>query len=124
MCFRILFILLIISLTLIVLSCKSKTDDIRINKQYSNEIVLRNHAIPDTNTAVKIAEALWLANFGDYVLRQRPYEVNLERGTDTIWHIKGTAYFSNEPNVLSFGGVAMLSIRSKDCKIIELNHSE
>ncbi|MBX3043923.1 MAG: hypothetical protein KF896_09415 [Ignavibacteriae bacterium] len=87
-------------------------------------MVLPGHYLPDTNTAVKIAEAIWIAHFGDDVLRQLPYEVNLERGTDTIWHIKGTAYFSNEPNVLSFGGVAMLSIRSKDCKIIELNHSE
>jgi hypothetical protein len=65
-----------------------------------------------------------LSQFGETILDQRPYEVNLEMGLDTIWHINGTAYFSKDPNLLSFGGVAHISIRSKDCKILEISHSE
>jgi hypothetical protein len=79
--------------------------------------------VPDTNTAVKIAEVIWLVHFGEYVLKERPYEVKLEMGLDTIWHIQGTAYFSEDPNLLSFGSLAFISIRSKDCKILEINHA-
>ena len=119
-----LLVLLIITIFVLFCSCKEK-DVAKIKVvNYSSKIVLLGHFVPDTNTAVKIAEVIWQSNFGDFVLRQRPYEVKLEMATDTIWHIKGTAYFSEDPNTISLGGVAYLSIRSRDCKILDLSHSE
>lgn len=119
---RLMYIVFFIVLLFLV-NCDNSIKKQSKNYKYSNIKVLPDHAIPDTNTAVKIAEAIWIAKYGLDVLRQRPYEIILEKEKDTVWHIEGTAYFSEDSNMISVGGVAYLSIRSRDCKIIELYHS-
>jgi hypothetical protein len=119
----ILYGLLFIILSINFFGCNENKQKIRL-LNYSKSIVLPGHVVPDTSTAVKIAELLWLSHYGEYVIKERPYEVTLEFGIDTIWHIRGIAYFSDDKRLFSFGSLAYISIRSRDCKIIEMNHDE
>lgn len=118
-----IFVVLII-LTGVICSCRKSNDKKNIELNYSDKIVLPNHAVPDTMTAIKVAEAILIGNYGISVLNQRPYRILLEQKNDTIWYIQGVVNFNKEPNLISVGGLARIAFRSKDCKIIELSHSE
>jgi len=116
-------IILCILLNLLI-GCHNEVQNINMETQYSNEIVFPNHLVPDTNTAVRIAEIILLKQYGKSILRQRPFKVSTELGIDTIWHIKGAFNISNNPKIISMGGVAHISIRSKDCKIVYIDHTK
>jgi hypothetical protein len=47
-----------------------------------------NGFVPDEETAVKIAEAVWIPIYGKSVLRQKPYKATL--ADDKIWLVEGT----------------------------------
>jgi hypothetical protein len=47
-----------------------------------------NGFVPDKETAIKIAEAVWLPIYGESVLSQKPYEVMLI--DEKIWIVEGT----------------------------------
>jgi hypothetical protein len=44
--------------------------------------------VPNEETAIKIAEAIWFPIYGKSALRKKPYEVNLIDGK--IWVVEGT----------------------------------
>lgn len=73
--------------------------------------------VPDKETAIKIAEAIWLPIYGEKINREKPFiaELNTKRQT---WIVHGTL----SPNML--GGVAFIEIRKSDCKIITVFHGK
>jgi hypothetical protein len=72
--------------------------------------------VPDSITAKKIAEAVWLPLYGKEVLNQRPYRAKLIK--DSVWIVKGVF---KKPHP---GGVAYIEIQKQDCKVLKVSHGE
>ena|ERR1700744_4566088 len=67
--------------------------------------------VPNEETAIKVAEAIWFPILGDLLKQEKPFTAHL---SGNIWLVKGTAPDS------SFGGPITIEIRKSDCKIISL----
>ena len=74
--------------------------------------------VPDKETAIKIAEAIWLPIYGKEVLKEKPYHAKLYG--DTVWKVEGSFNFKK----YDAGGTAYIEIRKKDCKILDVGHGK
>lgn len=85
------------------------------NALINNEI-LPDKVIPDSQTAVDVAENFLFNIYGkENIIQQRPYNLNL---IDDYYIIEGTL----PKNTL--GGTFLIIINSKDGKIIKLTHGK
>lgn len=66
--------------------------------------------VPDTTTAIKIAEAIWLPLFGERIYNHKPYKVKLVG--DTMWLVRGKSFTEK-------GGCPAIKIKKYDGKIID-----
>jgi len=80
------------------------------------DFIPKNGFVPDEDTAVKIAEIIWIPIYGKKVLDNKPYKAELKG--DTVWVVEGTL----QKNML--GGVPYIEIRKSDCKILEVYHEK
>src|SRR5690242_532970 len=71
--------------------------------------------VPNEETAIKVAEALWLPLYGANIYNHRPFKAMLQ---DSIWVVEGTLDDGAR------GGVPHAEIRKKDCKVIRLYHTK
>lgn len=101
-------ILLIITITILAISCNSS----------KNTYYPQDGFVPNKETAIKIAEAVWLPIFGEDIYRQQPYKAKIENG---IWKIEGSLVESDEKVIV--GGTAYIEIVQKDGRIIKVSHS-
>ena len=69
--------------------------------------------VPDQETAIKIAEAIWVPIYGDDVLNEKPYVAKL---VGNVWVVRG----SLPPQFL--GGTAYIEIRKSDCTVLNVTH--
>jgi len=70
--------------------------------------------VPDSVTAVRVAEAIWTPIYGEEQLRrQRPFRASLRQG---VWHVAGTL----PPGAV--GGVAVAEISKRDARILRVSH--
>lgn len=74
--------------------------------------------MPNEETAIKIAEAIWFAKYGEHVYEERPFVATLR--SDSIWVVEGT--FKKRRG--RKGGVAYIEIQKKDCKILANYHGK
>ncbi len=74
--------------------------------------------VPDKETAIKIAEVIWLPIYGDNIYENQPFNAVLS-ADKKIWTVKGT--FDNK---YILGGVPYAKIRKKDGKIIGVYHTK
>ncbi len=77
--------------------------------------------VDSASTAKKYAEQIWIEQFGENVLREKPYEVYFDSTSDT-WLIKGnepTSFFENNKT-----GVAYLIIRKENGAVLAVWHEE
>ena len=72
--------------------------------------------VPNEETAIKIAEAIWLPIYGEGIYNQKPYIVSLLK--DSVWVVEGTLAKNKR------GGVAYIEIQKKDCKILKVIHGK
>src|SRR5690606_30292655 len=72
--------------------------------------------VPNEETAIKIAEAIWLPIYGIEVLDKKPYTAVLIN--DEIWRVQGTIGLDE------LGGVPYIEISKKDCKILKVTHGK
>jgi hypothetical protein len=79
----------------------------RVEKKYSGYV-------PDSETAKKVAEAVWLPIYGKMVLDEKPYIAEIIG--DSIWIVHGTLQKD------ALGGTANIEIRIKDCKVSNVSH--
>ena len=68
--------------------------------------------VPDSATAIKIAEAIWYAIYGPSIYQEKPYYAELK---NNIWIVR-----SSMGDVL--GGSAYIEIQKSDCKILKVTH--
>lgn len=72
--------------------------------------------VPDEQTAIKIAEAIWYPLYGDAIFEQKPYYVQLEDG---FWIVTGSI-----PDTTFFGGTAYIKFQKSDCKVVNVYHTK
>jgi hypothetical protein len=72
--------------------------------------------VPDEETAIKIAEAIWLPIYGKNVLNEKPYWAILEG--DSVWIVRGSL-----PKGM-VGGVPYIEIRKSNCEILKVEHGK
>ena len=90
--------------------------------------------VPDKETAIKIAEAIWLPIYGEAIYDELPFQARLLG--DSVWVITGTRTIHIDGYTLSSdttingkfytvsGGVLYARFRKLDCKIIEVSHGK
>jgi hypothetical protein len=75
---------------------------------------VKNGYVPDKETAIKIAEAVWKPVYGDKINNSRPFVAEL-RGR--VWVVQGTLHSQK-------GGVPYIEIQKSDCKILKMYHGK
>ncbi len=93
-------------LFLILFSCSKQKEDVCQTRDL----------VPDQETAVKIAEIIWLPIFGNDVLEEKPYLAELKN--DSVWVVRG------QMKKLQLGGVAYVEISKKDCQVLKVSHGK
>lgn len=71
--------------------------------------------VPDSITAIKIAEAVWLPKYGKRIYKKKPFTATLQN--DTIWVVRGTLHHKK-------GGAPFAEIQKKDGKIINVYYTK
>lgn len=77
-----------------------------------------NHVnyVPNEETAIKIAEAIWYPLYGSKIENSKPYTAHMK--DSLVWIVEGTL-----PKGVK-GGVPYIEIRKKDCKILKVTHGK
>src|SRR3989338_6827297 len=72
--------------------------------------------VPNEETAIKIAEAVWLPIYGKEVVdREKPFKATFE---GDLWHVEGSL-----PEGWK-GGVAEIEINKSDGKVLRVTHGK
>jgi hypothetical protein len=90
------------------------------NKVEEHTYILPDGYVPDENTAIKIAEAIWLPLYGKVIYDEKPFQVELK--DSVIWIVQGTLVQGTPYNIR--GGVAYIEIQKSDCKILKVGHGK
>lgn len=70
--------------------------------------------VPDAETAIKIAEAIWLPIYGKEIYKSKPFIAELSKDKK-VWKVNGTVHTSK-------GGAPYAEIRKDDCKVLKIIH--
>ena len=122
--------------TILISSCCEKTSEtlkehnngesqdtsifIKTNPEEDTSIFIKTNPevdgfVPNKETAIKVAEAIWLPIYGKEIYEYKPYIAVLTE--DQIWKVTGTVH--------SFvGGAPYAFINKLDGKIIKIYHEE
>lgn len=71
--------------------------------------------VPNKETAIKVAEALWLPVYGDKINNSKPFVAELKDGK--TWIVQGTLHSQK-------GGVPYIEIQKSDCKVLKMYHGK
>ena len=72
--------------------------------------------VPDSSTAVRIAEAVWIPIYGEQqIARERPFSATLRHG---VWTVGGSLQKGQA------GGVAVAEISKRTGRIIRVSHGK
>lgn len=74
-----------------------------------------NGFVPDAQTAIKIAQAVWLPIYGERVLRENPFKATLQ---GDVWTVEGSLPKG------TLGGVAIAEISKTDARILRVSHGQ
>jgi NTF2 fold immunity protein len=85
------------------------------NSQKKSAIGLKNGFVPDSTSAKKIAEIIFINVYGEEVLSKKPFIATLKNG---IWVVEG----SLEKDAM--GGVPRIEITQDSCKILNISHGK
>ena len=100
---------LLITLSLMILMI------VGISAQRAQENIPKDGFVPNKETAVKVAEAIWLPIYGNEIYNYRPFSVTLKRGN--IWVVEGTLKSGK-------GGVPYIELQKNDCKVLVVTHGK
>lgn len=85
------------------------------NKKTSGYDPQKDGYVPNAETAIKIAEAIWLPIYGDKIYDSKPFKATLR--DNEVWVVEGTLNTQR-------GGVPYAEIQKKDCKILKVIHTK
>ncbi len=69
--------------------------------------------VPNSSTAIKIAEIIWLPIYGNSILKEKPFVAKLIKN-GTVWLVRTTL----PDNMV--GGECYIEIMKKDCKVLKV----
>lgn len=92
-----------------------------INSIRFPSVVREVGTVPDEQTAIRIAEAVWLPIYGDVIYEELPFEAKLIPFVK-IWYVHGS--IPEDQIGLTVGGVVEIGIRQSDGKIIFVRHEK
>ena len=72
--------------------------------------------VPDSVTAIRIAEAVWLPIYGNGIEQEKPFSARLRNGT--VWVVNGFL-----PDGMR-GGTAYIEINKQDGRVLYVMHSK
>jgi hypothetical protein len=87
--------------------------------------------VPNEETAIKIAEAVWLPIYGEDIYNKKPY--NAELIGDSVWHVYGSIiepYYeiNNKGDTIALhftsGGVPHIWLKKSDAQVIKVTHTK
>ncbi len=81
----------------------------------SHKQVNKINYVPDKETAIKIAELLWLPVYGKEIYNSTPFIAELK--DNRIWVVRGTVK-------KGLGGFPYIEIQRSDCKVLKLTHTK
>lgn len=71
--------------------------------------------VPNAETAIKVAEAIWLPIYGDKIYNSKPFKATLRN--NEVWIVEGTLHTQK-------GGVPYAEIQKSDCKVLKVIHTK
>jgi NTF2 fold immunity protein len=77
---------------------------------------VKRDLVPDSLTAIKIAEAIWLPIYGEHIYESKPFKARSK--DSTVWVVEGTLEKG------FYGGVPYIEIQRSDCKILKVTHGK
>ena len=107
------------SLFLIMITCTTcsteKIETVETIRENGNAIPV-DGLVPNEETAIRIAEAVWLPIYGSLIYGSRPFKARLV--DDSIWVVEGTLPEG------SVGGTPYAEIQRKDGKVLKVIHGK
>lgn len=95
----------------------SEWQALRASLRGAKSIVAQNGFVPDESTAVKVAEAIAIAQYGEKeVSKEEPFRARLYGNT---WIVKGTLHPKG-----ALGGTIVVKIDKKNGTVLFLTHQE
>jgi hypothetical protein len=88
-----------------------------ISKNPMNERHVARDYVRDSETAIKVAEAILLPIYGKGIYDKKPFVAKLSADSNT-WIVEGTL----DRHLV--GGVPHIEIRKSDCKILRVSHGK
>lgn len=86
--------------------------NVGVDMQKKNEC---ENFVPDAETAIRVAEAVWLPIFGENIYQKKPFKAELI--DDQLWRVVGSLNTQK-------GGVPFIEIQKCDCKVLSVSHSK
>jgi len=114
--FKSQIIITFLLLFIIAISIVSATNSNALQNNYSARRTPENGFIPDKETAIKVAIAVWLPIYGKKIYNEAPYKAKLIN--DKIWVVEGTLSEGK------LGGVSIIKIQKSDGKILMVAHEK
>jgi len=76
--------------------------------------------VPDSATAIRIAEAIWIPIYGQaQIEKERPFTAALKDG---VWTVTGSLHAA--PGQMAKGGFALAEISQRDGRILRVSHGK
>jgi hypothetical protein len=72
--------------------------------------------VPNAETAIKVAEAIWLPIYGNSIEENKPFVASLN--DKNIWIVTGTLKKNAK------GGVPYIEIQKSDCRVLQVTHGK
>jgi hypothetical protein len=89
---------------------------VAMNVKTSKKTSIKDGYVPNKETAIKIAEAIWLPIYGNEIYNCKPFVAELRN--DSIWVVQGTLKTG------LYGGVPYIEIQKADCKVLKVTHGK
>ncbi|MGH2647485.1 MAG: YbbC/YhhH family protein [Ginsengibacter sp.] len=104
-------------ITATILICSAILTMLNMNAQKTNgSFPPENEGyVPNAETAIKVAEAIWLPIYGDKIYDSKPFKATLK--DNEVWVVVGTLHTQK-------GGVPYAEIQKKDCKVLNVIHTK
>ncbi|MBI3996184.1 MAG: YbbC/YhhH family protein [Candidatus Omnitrophica bacterium] len=109
------YVMLVLGLMMLAAPAFGAEGESFYDKQGDHHFVPKVGFVPDEDTAIKIAEAIWAPIYGESLNDERPFHANL---VGDIWHVEGSL-----PEGMS-GGVAEAEIAKADGRILRVSHGK
>ena len=114
----------ILIITLLILPLNSNSNSTLLSKTNATKTKVnrndgyfpKNGFVPDSDTAIKIAEAVWLPIYGKMIYEEKPFKAKLIN--KEYWEVTGTLPKGYD------GGTVVAHIRKLDGKILYVIHEK